>query len=398
MELTPTEAWDCIHKAFYRDDVVKSDYEKITILMDKHFVYLERRQHIDTPLLHEAGHQSAYLGSNFILLAAWNSEKWRPLFNSPQYVNKYGKPAWESIRFQPQHVRHKSSPNTNYIRQQIKFAFSDKVTPEESWEYIYWVLHRSDFTALDYETIAELMEKHFVYLERRAHLDHPLLHEAGEQYGYLGSNLVLMAAWKSEKWRPLFDSADYLDAREKRAWQRVKPQPPDIFYKDFPEANEIRLTIRNTFLPKDDQIKRPTPIPEGIYPYDTVNFVMSPKDAYDYLYERTHRNVDCDYFQIAYLMDEHFEYLRKRHTNGHPLLHEAAEQNRFLGANFVLLAAWKSEKWNPLFNDPAYLCKYGDRAWRRIRLQGPRDVHVSDPETNHIRREIKDFFRPTFDE
>jgi hypothetical protein len=193
----------------------------------------------------------------------------------------------------------------------------------------------------------------------------------------------------------LFDSANYLDTREKRAWQRVKPQPPTIVHKDFPEANEIRFKIMNTFLPGDDQIKRPTPIPEGVYPYSTFTFVMSPKKAYAYLRKRTHTNDPYDYFKIAYLMDEHFEYLRDQRTNGHPLLHEAAEQNRHLGANFVLLAAWKSEKWKPLFNREDYLCKYGERAWRRIRLQGPRDVHVSDPETNHIRQEIKDFFKPS---
>jgi hypothetical protein len=251
---------------------------------------------------------------------------------------------------------------------------------------------------LDYEKIRELMEKHFVYLERRANLGHPLLHEAGEQYGFLGSNLVLMAAWKSEKWRLLFDNAEYLDARENRAWQRVKPQPPEIVHKDFPEANEIRFKIMNTFLPEDDRIKQPTPIPEGVYPYSTFTFVMSPKKAYDYLYKCTRNKNADDYFKIAYLMDEHFEYLREQHTGGHPLLHEAAEQSRYLGANFVLLAAWKSEKWKPLFNSEDYLCKYGDRAWRRIRLQGPRDVHVSDPETNHIRQEIKDFFKSAFDE
>lgn len=399
MELTPDEAWDYIHKAFYRNDVTLMDYKKLAYLMDKHFDFLRQRGHIGTPLLHEAGHQSIYLGSNFILLAAWRSEKWRSLFNSPAYLSKRGEPVWKAIRPQPEHVRHNSIPDTNYVRQQIKIAFSDEVSAEETWEYLDGAFFRSDFTALDYEKITQLLDEHFVYLERRAHLgEHPLLHEAGEQYTCLNANLILMATWNSEKWRPLFDSADYLDPRGNRAWQRVKPQPPDIVHKDFPEANEIRFKIMNTFLPEDAQIKRPTPIPKGAYPYSTFTFVKSSKEAYEYLYKCTRSKEPGDYFKIAYLMDEHFEYLREQRTGGHPLLHEAAEQNRYLGANFVLLAAWKSEKWKPLFNSEDYLCKYGDRAWRRIRLQGPRDVHVSDPETNHIRQEIKDFFKPSSDE
>jgi hypothetical protein len=252
MEFTPSQAWEYICKVFHRNDVEESDYTKIVELMDKHFDFLEQRWIIHTPLLHEAAHQDTFLGSNFILMAAWHNDKWRPLFNSTNYLNKYDEPVWYTVSPQPAHVHHHSTPDTNEIRHQIKIAFYGSLSPQELCKYIYWVLRNNNFDAVDYMEISHLMDKHFNYLEHFDYLEHkpltgiPLLHKAGEVDYTFGSTLVLMAAWRSKKWKPLFNSPDYLDAYKRCAWTRVKPQPPTVKYR-LTEANTIRAEIIDAF-------------------------------------------------------------------------------------------------------------------------------------------------------
>lgn len=253
MEFTDKQAWKYIFAAFYSNNNV--DYDTIVRLMDEHFEYLEQRGHIGIPLLHEAAHQGNYLGSNFILMAAWNSDKWRPLFNDPNYLNLHAEPVWYKIRPQPARIHHQSTPDTNEIRHQIKIAFYDKLSPEEVHKYLYWFVEHSDFDAVDYMKISELMEKHFAYLRSKMPPGPwPLLHRAAGRNDQLGADLVLMAAWKSDNWKPMFDSPDYLGGsyyHNEPVWRCVKE--PRMVY-DLLGASEIRSEIINAFEPRRKEI------------------------------------------------------------------------------------------------------------------------------------------------
>lgn len=102
------------------------DMEETKRLMEDHFEYFKAQDSGHSgghPLLHEAAHQARLVGADQILCCAWESERWKPLFDDPEYRDKYDMVAWERMV-----IRKDSNP----IRQTIKRYFKDRGRSEQS--------------------------------------------------------------------------------------------------------------------------------------------------------------------------------------------------------------------------------------------------------------------------
>lgn len=82
------------HNLFYADN--DSNIAEIREWMEEHLKNVKSLR-LPHPVLHEAAHQRAYRGAGLILWVAWNDERWRPFFNDPTYLDKYGKRAWQRL-------------------------------------------------------------------------------------------------------------------------------------------------------------------------------------------------------------------------------------------------------------------------------------------------------------
>lgn len=119
--------------------------------------------------------------SNLILELAWASKDWKPLFNDPSYLDKYGYQVWEQISqpFGPE--------NAIPLRQQI-YAEANREKADELRKFRI----RSE------EEIAALMDKYFDYLSS------PALHILHSAASREHADPFLRLAWQSDRWRPLF--------------------------------------------------------------------------------------------------------------------------------------------------------------------------------------------------
>jgi hypothetical protein len=109
--------FDDLHELIYSHT---PDSEQIKKLLQAYYPHAEdeasRYLH---PLLHEAAEQMAYLGANMILWHAWNDEKFKPLFNSPNYVDRYGKRVWQRIRLEHVYRSTRDQPDFRRMRESI---------------------------------------------------------------------------------------------------------------------------------------------------------------------------------------------------------------------------------------------------------------------------------------
>lgn len=120
---------------FYADN--DSNIAEIREWMEEHLKNVKSLR-LPHPVLHEAAHQRAYRGAGLILWVAWNDERWRPFFNDPTYLDKYGKRAWQRLNITTPGVevtQLPGDPDFLEVRHHIYLSYASK---EQMVEYMEW--------------------------------------------------------------------------------------------------------------------------------------------------------------------------------------------------------------------------------------------------------------------